>query len=104
MKIYTEQHDGWKITVDLKGQPIEEYAKNFLAIFNNVREYPNAMVKVENYYDNRISVWCYDDFKAETTEFLEQFGEITDTEKVLLIEADYEYNFDKYEEAIIFNS
>lgn len=103
MRINTEKHDGWKVTVNLEGQPISEYAKNFLAIFNNVREYPNAMVKVENYYDNRISVWCYDDYKAETTEFLEQFGKITDTEKVLLIEADYEYDFEKYDDALIVN-
>lgn len=103
MRIQTEQHEGYKITVNLEGQPIEEYAKNFLAIFNNVRTNSNALVKVENYYDNRISVWCYSDFKAETTEFLEQFGSITYVEKVLLITADYEWDYEKYDEALIIN-
>lgn len=104
MRINTEKHDGWSVTVDLEGQTISEYAKNFLAIFNNVREYPNAMVKVENYYDNRITVWCYNDYKANTIEFLEQFGKITYVEKVLIIEADYEFDYEKYDDSLIINS
>lgn len=103
MRIETEKHEGWKITVNLDGQPISEYAKNFLAIFNNVRVNSHALVKVENYSDNRISVWCYDDYKAETIEFLEQFGKITYVEKVLLITAGYEYDYEKYDDTLIIN-
>ena len=48
--LYTEKENGFTICINVHGN-VEEYAKKFLTIYNNAREYPNTIAHVENNYD-----------------------------------------------------
>ena len=63
---------------------IEEYAKNFLAIYNNVRE-DNRLLKVYNNAGNSVFVVVREDVKDAAIDWLEGFGEIYEVEKVKTI-------------------
>lgn len=48
---------GYSVTVEIKGS-VDEYAKSFLHIFNNVRE-SKELLKIENHYgSNDVTVYC----------------------------------------------
>lgn len=93
--------EGYAITVSVEGN-IEEYAKNFLHIFNNVRE-SKELVKVKNYYgSNDVTVYCELDSKDALIKYLGNFGEIKGCEKVLMYQMEEpDYDFDKYYDAVI---
>ena len=93
--------EGYAITVDVEGN-IEEYAKNFLHIFNNVRE-NKELLKVKNHYDsNHVTVYCEEESKEMTIKYLKMFGEIVSCERALLYQLEEpDYDFDKYDDAII---
>lgn len=74
-KFFTEKANGATICVDVRGG-LEEYAKAFLQIWNNAREFPDTIAKVENCHDNRIFVTVYEEAKQRALDWLEQFGEI----------------------------
>jgi hypothetical protein len=89
-KGYAETETGVTICVNVKGNA-EEYAKAFLAIWNNGREYPDTIKKVENTFDNRVYVTVREEAEERAKEFLAQFGEIKSAEKcdVFTICAEY---------------
>lgn len=102
VKLLTNKFEAYAVTVDVKGG-IDEYAKSFLHIFNNVREF-KKLIKVENYYgSNDVTVYCELDVLENCIDYLKNFGEIKGYEKVLayqLIDTD-DYDFDKYSDAIV---
>ena len=101
IKMDAIEFEGYAITVTVEGG-IEEYAKAFLLIFNSVRE-ANELFKVDNYaWNNDITVYCDIESKGELTEYLENFGNIKRTEKVLMYQLqETDWDFDKYDEAVI---
>lgn len=101
IQMNVNQFEGLAITVDVKGN-IDEYAKSFLHIVNNVRE-SKELLKVENHYSNDVTVYCMEDTKESLIKYLENFGEIKSIEKVLMYQLQdaIEYDFNKYEEAVV---
>lgn len=102
VKLLTNKFEAYAVTVDVKGN-LEEYAKSFLHIFNNVREF-NKLIKVENHRSNNdVTVYCELDALENLMDYLKNFGEIKGYEKVLayqLVDTD-DYDFDKYSDAIV---
>lgn len=98
-KVY--QIEGYAVTVDIEGD-IDEYAKNFLHIFNNVREH-SELIKVKNYYNsNEVTVYCELDSKEVLIKYLKAFGEIKGCEKVVMYQMEEpEYDIEKYYDNII---
>ena len=101
LKMDAIEFEGLAVTVTLKGG-IEEYAKSFLHIFNNVRE-SRELYKVENNYNNDVTVYCKPESKEALIEYLENFGEIKRTEMVLMYQLteDLEYDYEKYYEQTV---
>lgn len=95
------QEEAYAVTVEVKGS-VEEYAMNFLSIFNNVRE-NEELLKVKNYYgSNDVTVYCELDSKEALIKYLKIFGKIKSCEKVLVCQVEEpDYDFDKYDEAIV---
>lgn len=92
IKYYHKKEKAIQITVRLDGN-VQEYALSFLHIWNNAREYPNKLYKVENISaSNDIFVTCNPNWEWEAKEYLEQFGEIRYTEEVnwFIISAEYD--------------
>lgn len=101
-KLWVNEFDGLAVTVEIEGS-IEEYAKSFLHIFNNVRE-SRKLLKVENHYGNNdITVYCEEETKEALIDYLENFGNIKRIEKVLMyqLQDTDEYDFEKYEDAVV---
>ena len=92
-ELYTEKENGFTICVNVLGN-VDEYAKSFLAIYNNAREYPNTIARVENSYDNRVYVTVYEQEKERAVKWLEQFDEIKDVSPcdVFKVYAEYPYS------------
>ena len=101
IKMNVSEFEGYAITVSVEGN-IEEYAKNFLHIFNNVRE-SKELLKVKNYYgSNDVTVYCELDVKDSLTKYLKAFGEIKSCEKVLMYQMEEpDYDFDKYDDVVV---
>lgn len=101
IKTNVYEMEGYAITVNVEGN-IEEYAKNFLHIFNNVRE-NRELLKVKNYYGNNdVTVYCELDSKDALIKYLKMFGEIKGCEKVLMYQLEEpDYDFDKYYDVIV---
>ena len=101
VKVNAYEMEGYAVTVDVEGN-IEEYAKNFLHIFNNVRE-SKELLKVTNHYGcNDVTVYCELDSKDALIGYLKMFGEIKSCEKVLMYQmSEPNYDFDKYDDAIV---
>jgi hypothetical protein len=101
IKVNAYEMEGYAVTVEVEGN-FEEYATNFLHIFNNVRE-NKELLKVKNYYSNNdVTVYCEPDFKDALIKYLKMFGEIKSCEKVLMYQMEEpDYDFDKYYDAIV---
>lgn len=101
LKMNVNQFEGLAITVKVEGG-IDEYAKSFLHIFNNVRE-SRELFKVENHYNNDVTVYCKEKTKDALIRYLKNFGEIKSIEKVLMyqLEDAIDYDFNKYEDAVV---
>jgi len=93
--------EGYAVTVEIEGS-LEDYAKNLLHIFNNVRE-SRELLKVKNYNNsNDVTVYCELDSKEALIKYLKMFGEIKNCEKVLIYQMEEpEYDLDKYGDVII---
>ena len=98
-KVY--EIEGYAVTVDIEGD-IDEYAKSFLHIFNNVRE-SSELIKVINYYDtNQVTVYCELDSKDALIRYLKAFGEIKSCEKVVMYQMEEpDFDLDEYYDAVI---
>ena len=101
LKMNVIETEGYAITVELLGN-IEEYAKNFLHIFNNVREH-RVLKKVENHNGNNdVTVYCVPEAKDELIRYLGNFGEFKDCKKVLMYQLEEpDYNINKYDDAVV---
>lgn len=84
---------GYAITVRIDEE--RNYAEDFLRIFNNVRV-DRDLLKITNDDHRGITVTCIPAIQARFTRWLEQFGEIVDIDKVLLVEIE-EVDFDCFE-------
>lgn len=94
--------EGYAVTVEMEECSLNDYAKNFLHIFNNVRE-SKELIKIKNHYgSNDITVYCEADYKDNLINYLKNFGEIKYCEKVLMYQMEeLDYNIDKYYDAIV---
>ena len=94
--------EGYAITVEIETDNINDYAKNFLHIFNNVRE-NKELLKVRNYFgSNDVTVYCDEKNKDAAMKYLKSFGEIKDCEKVLMYQlSEPDYDINKYDDVII---
>ena len=101
IKMNVNQFEGVAVTVEIKGG-LEKYAMSFLHIYNNVRE-SRDLLKIENHYNNDVTVYCKEETKDSLVKYLENFGEIKYIEKVLMyqLEDAVDYDYDKYEDAVI---
>lgn len=101
VKANVYEFEACAIKVNIEGG-VEEYAVNFLHIFNNVRE-NKELLKVKNYYDgNDVTVYCVPKFKDAAIKYLKMFGEIKSCEKVLMYQMEEpEYDFDEYADAVV---
>ena len=101
VKANVYEFEACAIIVNIEGG-IEEYAVNFLHIFNNVRE-NKELLKVKNYYDgNDVTVYCVPKFKDAAIKYLKMFGEIKSCENVLMYQMEEpEYDFDEYADAVV---
>ena len=63
---------------------ITEYARNFLAIYNNVR-LDNRLLKMYNNSGNSVFVVVREDVKDEAVDWLECFGDIVEVTEVKTI-------------------
>lgn len=87
-----EKQKALLFTVSMQGN-VEEYALNFLHIFNNVREYSYMFYSVKNNSGNDVFVTAKPEYKDEIKQYLEQFGEVyIDEINLNKISAQYDYN------------
>lgn len=101
VKMNVWQMEGCAITVELEADNINDYAKDFLHIFNNVRE-SNELLRVKNYpRSNDVTVYCEPEYKDAAMKYLKSFGKIKGCEKVLMMamEEPY-YDLDEYDDIV----
>lgn len=85
--------DAWyeeakQVVVNVKG--LENYKDALLAIINTVRVNPE-LYQVTNDSGNSIYVTCETESVEETKQFLEQFGEITEVNNVVVYKVEEPY-------------
>lgn len=83
MRFTAESKMAIRIKVNIVGD-IDDYAKSFLIIYNNVKN-DSSLLKVYNDYENGVYVVCETEAVDAATEFLKQFGDIVKTETVKVI-------------------
>lgn len=95
--------EAYAITAKLNSE-LTTYAKDFLCIFNNVREF-DELLGVENYYgSNNVTVYCQEKDKDATVEFLENYGDILSCDKVLVYQVEEPvYDIKKYSDIFVSN-
>ena len=70
-----EKEDGIKITLSLP-ENVSEYAKNFLVLFNTMKENKEDFLKLENDYGNYVFVTVTKQTAEQAKKFLAWYGEI----------------------------
>lgn len=101
LKMNVIETEGYAVTVELEGS-LEDYAKNLLHIFNNVREHKVLKKMVNHYGSNDVTVYCTLDSREETIKYLEEFGHVKGYERVLMYQlCEPDYNIDKYDDVIV---
>lgn len=101
-RVKVETFDGYRVCVDLGGN-IQEYAYNFLRIFNNVKQH-KELISVSNNYGSFVYVVCTKESLGATKEFLSMFGEVSeDVDRVqcIKIDDDIDFDFNKYDMQIV---
>lgn len=95
MKCYPETEKAVRLTVKLSND-IQQYAMDFLHIFNNVREHPDMLYKLENLDGtNLIFVTCCPADVDAARQYLSQFGKITEEEIIYLVRIQVDFDWDK---------
>ena len=91
VKYKHEKKQAIRFTLNIEGDT-QEYAMSLLHIINNAREFPKALLKVENTPSNSVYVTCRTWDKDLTREYLEQFGEIVEEETInwFVVSAEYD--------------
>ena len=95
IKLECEKREAIRFKVELQGD-VHEYARSFLAIYNNVKN-DRDLLKMYNDYDNNIYVICENGVREAVAEFLDQFGQIISIETVEIVQPngiDYDYRED----------
>lgn len=101
LKATVYETEGFAITVEIQGS-LEDYAKNLLHIFNNVREHKKLKKMVNHYGSNDITVYCDAKYREETIKYLKNFGHIKSYERVLMYQmSEPDYDINKYDDAIV---
>ena len=96
MKFYHDKKKAVSVTVRLSDE-LDKYARDFLHIFNNVREY-DWLYEVRNYpCSNDVTVTGAFEDTQPIRNYLAQFGEVVRVETVLLIDTQVEFDYDEYE-------
>lgn len=94
MKCYPETEKAVRLTVKLSND-VQQYALDFLHIFNNVREYPDMLYKLENLEGtNLVFVTCCPEDVDAARQYLSQFGKITEEEIIYLVRVQVDFNWD----------
>ena len=97
MKFYHDKKKAASVTVRLSDD-LNVYARNFLHIFNNVREH-DWLYEVRNYPgSNNVTVTGDLEESGAIENYLAQFGEIVRIETVLVIDTQVEFDYDEYED------
>ena len=94
MKCYPETEKAVRLTVKLSDD-VQQYALDFLHIFNNVREHPDMLYKLENLEGtNLVFVTCCPGDVDAARWYLSQFGKITEEEIIYLVRIQVDFNWD----------
>ena len=96
MNLQVEKEIGYRIQVNLPDN-IDEYAKNFLKIYNNVKSH-RELLKMYNDYDNGVYLIVRAEDKDQTVDWLKWFGEIVDVEEIVLYVPYLEYKSKLYKQ------
>ena len=102
MKKYAiETFPAYEVTVRMEGD-VQTYAMNFLHIFNNVKT-DSDLIRVTNGYNNDVFVVCKEDTLDTLKQYLSQFGDITNVDKVLCahICEDIDYDYEEYWDLVL---
>lgn len=101
LKMNVVETEGYAVTVEIEGS-LEDYAKNLLYIFNNVRKH-KVLKKMENHYGNNdVTVYCTLDAREETIKYLENFGHVKGYERVLMYQLEEpDYDINKYDDVVV---
>ena len=100
VRVRAYKFEGYAVTVELEGN-IQEYAESFLHIFNNVKE-NKELLKVENYYNNDVTVYCELEVKEQLIDYLGKFGKVKGCEKVLIYQVEEpNWDIDKYYDIVL---
>jgi hypothetical protein len=83
MKVQYETKPAIRLKVQMSDN-IADYAKDFLAIYNNVKS-NSELLKMYNDYGNCVYLVCEPNVQKTAKDFLSQFGEIVEIENVLAI-------------------
>lgn len=100
-KYAVTKFEAYEVNVNLD-ESLQEYALDFLRIFNTVKT-QDSLIRVTNDYSNGVQVVCKAEALEATKDYLSNFGEITNVDKVLCVEfaEDVECNYDEYEDVVI---
>lgn len=102
LKMNVIETEGYAVTVEIICSSLEDYAKSFLHVVNNVRENNDILKKVKNHHNNDVTVYCVPEIKDELIRYLENFGEFKSCEKVLMYQLEESnYNINKYDDAVV---
>ena len=93
--------DCYKVTVVLSND-IDEYAKDFLALFNNVREW-DYLLKIENNpINNEVDIYCTLETVHTVEKALENYGVVYTPKKCLYaVVENIDYDLNKYDSLIV---
>lgn len=95
MKCYLETEKAIRITVKLSDD-VQQYALDFLHIFNNVRDNPDMLYKLENLYGtNLVFVTCSPGDVDTARQYLSQFGKIIEEETIYLVRIQVDFDWYK---------
>lgn len=93
---------GYAVTVEIEASSLEDYAKSFVHIVNNVRENKDVLKKVVNHHNNDVTVYCVEDYREATIKYLENFGHVKSYARVLMYELEEpDYDINKYDDAVV---
>lgn len=103
-KVWSMVFDAYETEVKMTGD-IQEYAMNFLKIFNNVKS-NRELLRVRNDYHDKVYLTWVDLKEENVREWLSQFGEVGETHKVLVFNVvdeavEYDYDFDIYWDSVV---
>ena len=84
MKFSYEIRWATRIKLSMNGGDVQQYALNFLAIYNNVKN-DKDLLKVYNDYDNGVYLICEEEITDAAVEFLKQFGTVTKVERIEVV-------------------